>query len=391
MNKCKSPVVFILVILLIFAAPTQDDIDSKKSDLQLIRDEIETFKKSVSQKAIEEKKIIQKINRVDKEIVLTSKILRALMRENQNLEEEIANKTESIAEKELQFADLKKRLDDRLRKMYITGKTGLLEAFLDRTSSISIVSKLKYLQSLAEYDARLAKQVLSAQEKLIARREELVILQKEKEMLLNETSQNKKSLESQKSKKKSLLTKVKIDKKSFQEIIAQKEEEEKSYIKLIQELERLKQEAEQSREAGKITFIPDVPFGTLKGKLPWPTVGRIIQKFGPIANKTHKTYTEHLGVDIKASHGKFVKCVGDGQIVIVTYMRRFGNMVMVDHGGSFYTIYGHLDEVFVAKGMILKAGENIGTVGETGSLVGTKVYFAIWENGKHTNPETWFN
>jgi septal ring factor EnvC (AmiA/AmiB activator) len=64
-------------------------------------------------------------------------------------------------------------------------------------------------------------------------------------------------------------------------------------------------------------------------------------------------------------------------------------MIIVDHGKNYYTVYAHLEEAFKAKGDIVETGEVIATVGDTGSMTGTKLYFEVRHHGKPMNPLEW--
>jgi septal ring factor EnvC (AmiA/AmiB activator) len=64
-------------------------------------------------------------------------------------------------------------------------------------------------------------------------------------------------------------------------------------------------------------------------------------------------------------------------------------MIIIDHGNHFYTLYAHAEEIFKAKGDYVEAGEVIATVGDTGSMIGPKLYFELRHHGKPVNPLEW--
>ena len=71
------------------------------------------------------------------------------------------------------------------------------------------------------------------------------------------------------------------------------------------------------------------------------------------------------------------------------WFQNYGLMVIVGHGNDFFTIYGHLDAVRVRTGEWVAAGDQVGTVGETGSLEGPSLYFEVREGQDAVNPERW--
>ena len=97
------------------------------------------------------------------------------------------------------------------------------------------------------------------------------------------------------------------------------------------------------------------------------------------------------GVTIQARYGADIKCVANG---IVEYSQwfdgvGFGQMVIVNHGNGYHTLYAHASELLVRKGQNVKAGQTIAKVGDTGSLKGAILYFQIWKGTKVMDTKGW--
>ena len=84
-----------------------------------------------------------------------------------------------------------------------------------------------------------------------------------------------------------------------------------------------------------------------------------------------------------------VKAVFIGLVSTITYLSGFGNTVILDHGEGYYTVYSHLDEFFVEPDELVNAGHVIGLAGDSGSLEGVKLHFAVFANQKTENPQSW--
>ena len=136
-------------------------------------------------------------------------------------------------------------------------------------------------------------------------------------------------------------------------------------------------------------FASGQPFASLKGRLPMPVPGEIVPQFGTSRHPRLGTITENTGIDIQAPMGALVRTVSDAQVGMVTWLRGFGNTLILDHQDGHYSVYAHLDEVHVAQGNWLRAGEVIGTVGDTGSLEGPRLHFEIWQKRTTQDPESW--
>ena len=74
---------------------------------------------------------------------------------------------------------------------------------------------------------------------------------------------------------------------------------------------------------------------------------------------------------------------------MITYLSGFGNTVILDHGGGYYSVYSHLEEILVELDILIETGEVIGLAGDSGSLEGTKLHFALFSDQKTENPQKW--
>jgi septal ring factor EnvC (AmiA/AmiB activator) len=126
-----------------------------------------------------------------------------------------------------------------------------------------------------------------------------------------------------------------------------------------------------------------------KGHLPFPTAGSVEVGFGKVVNPRFNTVTVQKGIDIRAGEGTRVVCVGLGTVVYAGWLKGYGNLVIVDHGAGYHSLYAHLSEVNVDVGAELEEGEQLAKVGDTGSLKGTYLYFEIRKQGQAIDPLPW--
>jgi septal ring factor EnvC (AmiA/AmiB activator) len=124
-----------------------------------------------------------------------------------------------------------------------------------------------------------------------------------------------------------------------------------------------------------------------RGKLPWPVNGRLIAKFGTARGGDSRSSWD--GVMISAAAGSPVKAVHDGRVVFADWLRGAGLLVILDHGDGYLTLYGHNQSLLKNAGELVKAGEAISTVGNSGGQETPALYFAIRQQGRPTNPVQW--
>ena len=131
------------------------------------------------------------------------------------------------------------------------------------------------------------------------------------------------------------------------------------------------------------------PFASLRGRLAPPVAGEVLAGFGRVVDPEFRTETFRKGMDLAAAEGTPVRAVADGAVRYAGWFRGYGKIVILDHGEGYFTVSGHLAETAVALGQQLAAGDPLGTVGETGSLAGPRLYFEIRRGGEPLDPAEW--
>ncbi|MCQ4271191.1 murein hydrolase activator EnvC [Pseudomonas kuykendallii] len=129
------------------------------------------------------------------------------------------------------------------------------------------------------------------------------------------------------------------------------------------------------------------PFGSARGKLPWPVDGRIVARYGTPRGDDARTKWD--GVLIGASAGTQVRAVHGGRVVYADWLRGAGLLVILDHGSGYLSLYGHNQSLLKSAGDIVKAGEPIATVGTSGGQETPALYFAIRQQGRPSDPTQW--
>ncbi|NIB39666.1 peptidoglycan DD-metalloendopeptidase family protein [Pseudomaricurvus alkylphenolicus] len=128
------------------------------------------------------------------------------------------------------------------------------------------------------------------------------------------------------------------------------------------------------------------PFGSQKGRLRYPTKGKIVQRFGS-ARAAGKLKWE--GVLISSKEGTPVKAVHHGRVVFADYLRSYGLLVIVDHGDGYMSLYAHNQSLLKDTGDWVSEGDILAKVGNTGGQAQAGLYFEIRHQGKPTDPARW--
>ncbi len=372
----------------------QKDIDSRKTKLQSLRNEIKDIEDKLHRKNKEAISNTEILLSLENKIILTEKLIRSLNKEERYINGLIQTTEKQIHEKETLLAKLKKQLTQRLQYLYVHGRPTILETVLLAEDWNNAIYRIKYLDVLAEYEKILRQEMKQTLAELSDEKNKLVIERNRKTSLLNEKKNEGSNLERDKQERKNILAIIIRDKGKL-------EESRSTTTQIISEMEALikklysdkasmkKREEELARIRAERNKATTGNFAKMKGKLPWPVQGPIISKFGTSRNPNTGVVIENVGIDIQANNGTYVKSVLDGVVSTITYIRGHGNIIIIDHGGGFSTVYAQIDKITVHENEYVQKGNAIASVvkAEDGSV--SKLHFEVWGNQNKLNPEIW--
>ena len=131
------------------------------------------------------------------------------------------------------------------------------------------------------------------------------------------------------------------------------------------------------------TAPPEVPPGAVP--FLWPVEGgRLSSAFGP------REASHHDGIDISAPVGTPVRAARDGRVLYSDTLRGYGNLIILEHDGGYATVYAHNRENRADLGDVVRQGEQIASVGETGKTSGPNLHFEIRKDNVARNPIYFF-
>lgn len=148
-------------------------------------------------------------------------------------------------------------------------------------------------------------------------------------------------------------------------------------------------QAALQRRVGELgTTVTELPFQPFRGTLDWPAKGAVLTRFGPSRQGRFGTAIVRNGIEIKAAEGTPARVVHGGTVAFAEPFSGYGTLVIVDHGGSAFTMYGHLGEVRVARGDRVARNATIGTVG-LAPAGQPALYFEVRVDGRPVDPLQW--
>ena len=372
----------------------QRDIDSRKSDLQSLRNEIKDIEERLHLKNKEAISNTEILLDLENKISLTEKLIRSLNKEERYISELIQKTEQQIWEMEALLSKLKNQLTQRLQYLYVHGRPTILETVLLAEDWNNAIYRIKYLDVLAVHEKKLRKQMKQTLAELADEKEKLIIERNRKTSLLNEKKREGSNLEQDKKERKKILSIIKRDKGKLEKSRSAKSQMIAEMEALIKKLytdkdAMKKREEELARIRAEQNRATTGNFAKMKGRLAWPVQGRVIGKFGTTRNPITGVVTENVGVDIQVKGGTAVKSVLDGVVSTITYIRGHGNIIIIDHGGGFSTVYAQIDNITVHENEYVQMDDPIASVANPEENTLAKLHFEVWGNQKKLNPEHW--
>lgn len=295
-----------------------------------------------------------------------------------------------IGRLERQRAGQVNALAGRLRVIYrVHAQGGALPVILSGEDPVTRAVAVRHLASLAALDARLIQEYRVTSERLADRKGKEEAQQVELASLHEEAQREQAEVDREAAKRRVILAKVRDERAYHERMVGELTEASQRLEAFIRELQAKQRKLARIPPPKGGIEPPGVGFGALKGRLPWPTEGRIVTGFGTQVHPRFGTRTFRNGVDIEAAVGRDVLAVHGGHVIYTGWFKGYGNLIIVDHGNEYYTLYAHIAEIEAKEGDDVRQGQRIGTVGDTGSLAGPRLYFEVRYQGRPQDPEQW--
>lgn len=357
------------------------------------------------------------------------------------LEEELETKNTEISEtkKELKTAqkDEKEQYENmkrRIRVMYEnTRKASYIEQLFSAESFSQFLNSVKYIKEITSYDREMLKRYKETQATVENAKTSLEEERAELSQMQEKVKEEKKAVQMLLSAKETELQTVASDlsdASSQADAVAAEIQAQNEIIEQIKQAEAAKKaareakakaeaeararaeaeakakaeaeakaaeengtempseaETETEKETENVTEIPeDDSYNGGAFSWPCPSSRRVTSDYGNRISPTAGASSNHKGIDIGASFGADITAAADGTVIFAGYSNGAGNYVMINHGGSLYTVYMHASSLTVSNGMKVSRGQVVAKVGSTGISTGNHLHFGVSLNGNYVSP-----
>ena len=393
MRRSRLALGLLLVIALATPVSAQKKEDSalkeKERTLHQTQQQIREERAKAAQARKKEASLLAELEAIDLKLADKRRELIQLDGRIKKAEQEIATIEGEIKRLEDKRVSQQLLLARRLRALYkLHSQGGVLPVVLGGDDPVAQAVRLRYLTTLAAVDAKLIEEYRVTGTGLGNRKALGEARKQDLSALRTQVVLERAEVDREAARRRTLLAKVRDERAYHERMVGELSEAAKRLEALIRDLQAKKQRlAKAVPPTGNAP--PPVGFGTLRGRLPWPAEGRIVAAFGEQVHPRFGTRTFRSGIDIQAEEGTEILAVYSGQVVYTGWFKGYGNLIILDHGNDYYTLYAHAAEIRVREGDEVRQGQVIGTVGDTGSLAGSRLYFEVRYQGKPQDPARW--
>ncbi len=368
----------LLAWCLVLQAPLAHSDNASEAQLERLKSRIGKLESWLNSAKGQQSKLQKELRSAERKIGATASQLRTLTKQLQNTQSRI--KTLRQQRRHLQ-AETKKQasqIAEQIRAAYSIGHSEYLKVLLNLEQPAELARTLRYYDYFNRARAEQIEQYSQTVRQL-----------KQNESEINEQLISQQNAQQQLEKQHQAL-KVSKQKRHTVLIRLQKEIGSKDHElgKMLADRERLEELLSSVEEAIADLDLPDAttPINAKKGKLPWPASGKIIRSFG---SRDQESGSRWNGVLIRANAGSDVRAIHYGRIVFADWLRGFGLLLIVDHGNGYMSLYGHNESLYKETGDWVSSNDVIASVGNSGGVSSSGLYFEIRRNGKPQNPKQW--
>ena len=375
--------VFCLLSSVICSASEEEELENLRKRIAAMQQDMDKTSESKSDAADalrESERAISKSKRKVTELVAkqraADKKLGKLGGQQKKLSHDIANQ---------QFL-----LGKLLYQQYLGGTQEYLKPFLNEQDPNQISRDLHYYQYIVRSRSTLLSSLrddLSALDAVgIAAQEQRAELSS----LRSEQTAQKTTLEKEKLARQRLLSKISLQLRQQRREISRLQRDENRLAQLVEKITAMLIQP-KSKSLFRNDNLPDnrfdgKPFAQLKGVLTLPVRGEITNRFG--ATRPDST-VQWKGLFVRTSSGQTVKSIAAGQVVFADWLRGFGNLLIIDHGNGYMSLYGYNETLYKDVGDIVRGGDTITTVGNSGGNEDFGLYFELRHKSKPLDPMAW--
>lgn len=366
--------------------------NDKKIELETIKTNIKLKEKQIAKTKKKENIVSKDINYIKTKIKRTNKQIKSLKKNITKTKKKYKKSEQELRKTQNVMNEYKTILAQEIVLLYKrddlkqTNMNFLLNKLFEDDSLTKEDMKNYAMKILLKHNEYMYKKTLKQESKILKIKKNLSKNQKQFERNRRKYQSKTNDLAKLQKEKKRILNNLRKRRKdSEKELLSLKASARKLQV-LMNKLLKTRASVRGDRVDLKSKYLEII---ATQGSIIWPVSGKIITIFGKQKHPILDTYLISNGIEISAPKNQIVKCVKSGKIIYTGKFNTYGNMIIIDHNDSVYTVYAYLESIKVLKDTLVVAGDIIGNVGFSPIRKVNSLYFEVRIDGIPVDPRAW--
>jgi septal ring factor EnvC (AmiA/AmiB activator) len=370
-----------VLVASLFIAPLATAANKATSEKQLksVLSKIDKLKQAIDVKEDSRSQYIKQLKSIESEIGKLSREIRAVGKKIDGKKSELDSLRATRLKHQRQLNKENDYLAEQVYAAFTLGRQEKVKLLFSQQDPQTLQRNLVYYQYFSNARVDLINAVQNNIDKILETEELIQQARLDLERNQQILGEQKKQFNRDLGKRKTIIASLDKQLKKQGGNLSRLKEEATQLQNLIKSIEKIFADAPESEISRKT-------FAQLKGKLAWPLKGRVMKLFGRTKPQTDLRWQ---GVKIEAASGSHVMAVSHGRVAFSDWLRGLGNLIIIDHGNSYLSLYGHNESLFKTAGEWVEAGDVISSIGSSGGQQKPGLYFEIRKKGKPQNPTRW--
>ena len=355
------------------------DRSAKEKQLKTVLAEIEKLKQAIDVKEDSKSEYIKQLKSIEGKIGKVNQKIRVIDKKIKGKKSELASLREIRLKHQRQLSRENDYLAEQVYTAFTLGREEKVKLLFSQQDPQTLQRNLVYYQYFSNARVELINQVQDNIDTIIETERLIQQARQDLEKSQQDLSQQKQQLNQDRGKRTSIIASLDKQLKNQGGNLARLKDEAAQLQNLINSIQEIFTDAPEDDIVGQA-------FSELKGKLAWPVTGNLKRLFGrnkPLSDLRWQ------GVILEAPSGSQVQAISHGRVAFADWLRGLGNLIIIDHGNSYLSLYGHNESLFKTAGEWVEAGDVISSIGSSGGQKKPGLYFEIRKKGKPQNPTGW--
>lgn len=381
MKQC-CPAAFLSVCLClclaIFPAIASDKSDKEK-ELKALKSKIVRLQKTIGIKQENKSAYLKQLKDIEKNIGNISQKISVSKKKILNNTAQIKKLHQLKMNSQSKLSKENSTLAKHVYLAYTLGQQEKIKLLFSQQAGSDVQKNLIYYQYFSNARVDLINRVQQNIDALLSTETKIDATKQTLQISLQQLQDQKNQLNKTSSKRKAIIATLDQQLKQQGGVLSKLQVGAEALESLISSIGDILIESPEQRFVNK-------PFAKLRGQLAWPVEGKVKKLFG---RQKQLSELRWQGVLIEAPVGHHVRAISRGRIAFADWLRGLGNIIIIDHGNSYLSLYGHNESLFKSAGEWVEAGDIIGSIGNSGGQKEPSLYFEIRNKGKPQNPTLW--